>query len=478
MTGSAGGDRFSAHEQLMWDMERDPFMNPNAACLMLLDSTVDIDQLRERLKYTVIQTPRLLHRVIESVNPIEPPIWMPDAEFDLDRHFRVQRVPAPGGELELFAMATRLAAEPLDRRHPLWRFVVIDGLASGAHALWMIVHHVIGDGHGQVRMAAGFTDLEADAEPPAPVDLDAFVADAVEASGPLPRDIDLRAQAQLAGHMATSYAETARRVLGELALWPADPQRARDRISSFQTFAESALSGMRPPASSGSTSGASLWKARSANRHLEHVSVPFDAFKAGAKSRGASINEAYMAAMIQATVSYHQERETPVASLTGSFVLSTRKKGQKSANAFTPVAVRFSGEPMTLTERMASVAEDIAAAREAAADTGGISALSGVANMVPTAAATRFARSQAAGIDFATSNVPGWAGMDLFITGTRLAHTIVQGPVAGTPVNATAISGGNTFDVGLHIDPVAIAEPEAFAALAGSALAEVCADDS
>jgi len=473
-TATGANGRFSAHEKLMWDMERDSFMNPNAASLMLLDGTVDIDQLRERLAYTVTQTPRLAHRVVDSVNPAEPPCWMPDAGFDLDRHFRVQRVPSPGGEPELFAMATRLAREPLDRAHPLWRFVVIEGLASGNSAVWMIVHHVIGDGHGQVRMAAGFTDLTADAKPPKPVDLQAFITDAVGAAGPVPADIDLRAQAQFAGKVATSYADTARRVLGELALWPADPQRARDKINSFHAFAEAAVDGLRSTSSDDAAPGAPLWKMRSADRHLEHVTVPFDRFKAGAKAMGASINDAYMAAMVHAAVTYHQDRNTGLVSLTGSFVLSTRKRGDRAANAFTPVPVRFDAQPLALAERLTNVAAATAAARDAAAETGGVSALSGLANMIPTAAATRFARSHAAGIDFATSNVPGWAGVELFITGARLAHTVVQGPVAGTPVNATAISGGNTFDVGLYIDPAAITEPGAFADLVQDALTDVC----
>jgi hypothetical protein len=89
---------------------------------------------------------------------------------------------------------------------------------------------------------------------------------------------------------------------------------------------------------------------------------------------------------------------------------------------------------------------------------GGMSALSGVANWLPTSVVTSAARATAGKIDFATSNLRG-APMPLYVSGARVLRIVTMGPVAGTACNATALSYENSFDIGLFIDPTAIESP-------------------
>ncbi len=99
-------------------------------------------------------------------------------------------------------------------------------------------------------------------------------------------------------------------------------------------------------------------------------------------------------------------------------------------------------------------------------------ALSGVANLLPTSVVTRAARAQAAKIDFATSNLRG-APFPLYVSGARVLNLVTMGPVAGTACNATAMSYDGSFEIGLFLDPEAIADPADFRDAIEQAFAEI-----
>ncbi len=58
-------------------------------------------------------------------------------------------------------------------------------------------------------------------------------------------------------------------------------------------------------------------------------------------------------------------------------------------------------------------------------------------------------------MDFATSNMRG-APVPTYVSGARILWTGTLGPVAGTAFNLTAMSYDDSFDIGLHVDPVAV----------------------
>ena len=84
--------------------------------------------------------------------------------------------------------------------------------------------------------------------------------------------------------------------------------------------------------------------------------------------------------------------------------------------------------------------------------------LAGVANLLPTSLVTSVARSQAAGMDFATSNVRG-AKSQLYISGAAVTGNYPFGPLAGTAFNLTTMSYHGSLDMGLFVDPVAVEDP-------------------
>lgn len=469
-------ERMSEHEALMWNIEKDPWMNPSGAALVLLDSPIDPDAFRKVMRNAVAQIPRFRQRVVPGFGRISTPAWVPDHEFDMDHHLRQVTLPGDGSERELFDLATRLYQEPLDRTRPLWRFVMIDGLASGGGALWMLTHHAVADGIGQIRLAELYQSRDRKTPPPPEVDLEQILADAVaehrkkEEGGDLATDLRTTLT-RSTSHLVRRQLGLSRRVAGELAMWPADPSRANERLGDVSAVARSTV-GQLVNTDGEAATGSPLWRERSRHRHLEHVRVPLDELKTAAKHHGASINDAFLAAMTEAVVRYHAERDTPLEMVNTSFVLSTRKGSAAGGNSFTPVPVHVSGHEMPMVDRLADVADRIAHAKDDATKGGGVSMLSGVINLLPTSVVTRAARGQAAKLDIATSNLRS-APFPVYVVGSKVLGTVAMGPVAGTPCNATAMSAENNFDIGLFMDPTAITDPADFRRCVEESFAEL-----
>ena len=85
------------------------------------------------LRYQLVDIPFKLHH----------PMWVENAELDIDYHLRQVSVPAPGGRRELDQLIGEIAGTPLDRNRPLWEMYVAEGLTGGRIAVIHKVHHVL-----------------------------------------------------------------------------------------------------------------------------------------------------------------------------------------------------------------------------------------------------------------------------------------------------------------------------------------------
>ena len=128
-------ERMSDAEALMWNVEKDPWLNPSGGSLIMLDGPIDLDHFKAMLAAAVAEVPRLRERVVPSFGRLSPPTWQPDAEFDLDYHVRNVALPKPGDERQLLDLVAQIYQDPYDRTRPLWMFYVIDGVAGGATAM-------------------------------------------------------------------------------------------------------------------------------------------------------------------------------------------------------------------------------------------------------------------------------------------------------------------------------------------------------
>ncbi len=123
-----------------------------------------VEEVRAHLETRLDRLPRYRQHLSEPrTGGLQWPSWKHDPEFDLAAHVRHATLPAPGGDDELLEWAGDYYSHRLDRAHPLWEVVVLDGLKGGRWALVSKTHHCLVDGVGSVD--AGYLLLDADAEP-------------------------------------------------------------------------------------------------------------------------------------------------------------------------------------------------------------------------------------------------------------------------------------------------------------------------
>jgi diacylglycerol O-acyltransferase / wax synthase len=95
------------------------------------------------------------------------PVFVEDSDLDLDHHIDHATLPAPGGSEELDRLCASLAEGCLDRRRPLWRLTLVDGLDGDRQALILAVHHCLMDGAALLTTFSRLFSSE-DAQPPSP----------------------------------------------------------------------------------------------------------------------------------------------------------------------------------------------------------------------------------------------------------------------------------------------------------------------
>ncbi len=450
--------KMSDAEALMWNVEKDPWMNPSGGVVTTLDRPLDVEAFRARIRQSVAEIPRLRERVVSTTGRLTNPTWTPDTEFDFDWHVRHVSLPSPGTDRQLFDLTALLLADPYDRTRPLWQFFVIDGLSEGRGALFWRFHHSIMDGRAAIRLTESYMDLSRAAPLAEPVDIAALIAEAASHASHHDAEGSNSSVAGAAGQVVDAMRGPigfARRVASEMLLMGADPSRGPEAGASVAHTVQALRDQLGSPGSAGST----LWKNRSRRRHVEALSMPLAHAKAAAKALGGSINDLFVAGAVEGAFAYHQVHGERPEYLNVSFVVSTRDDSAIGGNSFTPSVVKIPTAAASPAEQVQALG---ALMGERRADVGGggglLSNVATIAKLLPTSVVTGFARQQAGAVDFATSNMRG-APFDVYIAGARLLRNVTLGPVAGTAFNMTCLSMGDHLDIGMHIDPVAVAEP-------------------
>jgi diacylglycerol O-acyltransferase / wax synthase len=127
--------------------------------LLMLEAPVDVERVERTLAARLLVYRRFRQRVESGVTGTW---WSDDPNFDISRHIKRVRLPAPGGRKELERFVADLAAQPLDPLHPLWQYHIIEEYEGGV-ALVARVHHCIADGIALVGVMLSLTDERPDA---------------------------------------------------------------------------------------------------------------------------------------------------------------------------------------------------------------------------------------------------------------------------------------------------------------------------
>jgi WS/DGAT/MGAT family acyltransferase len=113
------------------------------------------ERLKALLRSKIHRVPPFYQCIKRVPLDLEHPYWVPDPDFDIDRHVHRIGIPEPGDKEELGKLVGEIAAKPLDRSRPLWELWVVEGLDDGQVALITKMHHAAGDG-----MASGYLMLQ------------------------------------------------------------------------------------------------------------------------------------------------------------------------------------------------------------------------------------------------------------------------------------------------------------------------------
>jgi diacylglycerol O-acyltransferase len=128
--------------------------------LMVIDGDLDRETyVRLLQEHVVDRFPRFRQRPRHAWLPWPGQWWEDDPSFDLDRHVREVRLPAPGDDSALEDHVASCLSRALDRQHPLWEVHLVRGYAGGT-AIYTRLHHALADGTALFRVVLSLADEE------------------------------------------------------------------------------------------------------------------------------------------------------------------------------------------------------------------------------------------------------------------------------------------------------------------------------
>ncbi|MBF6068168.1 wax ester/triacylglycerol synthase family O-acyltransferase [Nocardia farcinica] len=150
----------------------------HVCALLILDPTAEgadysFDAFKAELGRRLAYVPQMRRRLRQVPLNLDHPLWVEDADFDLDYHIRRYGLPRPGGRKELAELVGDIASTPMDRSRPLWQMSVVEGVDGDKVAVISKYHHAAVDGITGANMMMHLCDFEPGAtrtEAPEPPD--------------------------------------------------------------------------------------------------------------------------------------------------------------------------------------------------------------------------------------------------------------------------------------------------------------------
>ena len=431
-------------EALMWRAEGDPRLRSTITSLELLDTTPDWERFLAAHDWATRLVPRFRQRVVEPALGLGTPTWVVDPDFDLHYHVRRVRLPGDGSQEELLALAEQLAMVPFDKARSPWEVILIEGLAGGQAAYMLKLHHATTDGLGAVQLLGMLHSTSREPtkdkqqvpppepEPTTPMDL---------MRGQLVRDV-LGAP----GRVVSAAGGVARGLAGGPAA-----------VGGALKFGGSLRRMLADP----ETTGSPLLAERSLSWRFLAFDVGFAPLRAASKSVDASLNDAFVAALLGGFRRYHEELGSPIRTMPIAIPISIRKEGDgEGGNAIAAARLAAPVGIVDPGERMQAIGAQVRAARKEPA----MAALGIVAPALarlPAPLISQLAGDLTKANDLQASNVPGIRD-DRYIAGARIERAYGFGPLPGCATMITLVSHGDLCCIGVNLDPAAVTDVPRF----------------
>jgi HAD superfamily hydrolase (TIGR01490 family) len=434
-------------ETAMWRAEAaDPRLRANVALLEILDTAPEWDRLRAAHEWASRMVPRMRQRVVEPALGLGAPRWVTVAELDLDQHVHRVALDPPGSTRQLLDVVGEFVSRPLDRDHPLWQVLLVEGLADGRAGYVVKTHHSTTDGLGAVQLMSRLHSHTREHDPARP-----------EPPVPVPEEVS---PLEVAAEHVTDVDRSAplavlRSGAGELGGLLRPLEAASAAVDTVVGTARSATRSL------GARGGSELLTPRGGDWHLEVLDVPLADLKVGAKAGGGSLNDGYLAAVIGGFRRYHQRLGAPLGGLTLGIPISLRAQDDpQGGNRFTGARLTADLAEADPAARIAAVREFVLSVRSAGA--GGASAVNDLVGPVlgwlPAPVLGAVSGALTSGNDVQVSNVPG-VTRPVYIAGSRIERMFPFGPLPGCAAMVTLLSQEGTCCIGLNLDSTAVTDP-------------------
>ena len=441
-----------------------------------------VPTLRRHLAERLALAPVLRRRVWWMPLNLANPAWV-DAEPDLRHHVIALKLPASAkqgdGMAELEAEVGRLHAQPLDRSRPLWKFVVLEGLAPTPDGrkrvgLYAQFHHAAVDGQAAVALVRVIMDVSPEGRK-------------IEAR-PSKRSkvFSLGMGQMLRGAIANEALQVAG-IIKQL------PSTLGTLGSLAKSVAGRALSGSTLLHGRHATSGPSnvtlaprtvFNRSVGTTRSFAGISLPLPRLKRMGKTHGATLNDMVLVICGTALRRYLAKHGTvPRKSLIAAVPVSLRAAGNTTSDTQASMSlVSLGTHTADLRKRIAHVLAATAAMKET---------LGTVKNILPTdypsigvpwlveAAAALYGRAKVADrlpqlANVTISNVPG-PPVPLYLAGARMVCNFPTSIVVhGIALNITVESYDQQMDFGLVADAHAMPDVRLLADAIQIAFDDLC----
>ncbi len=422
----------------------DPTMRSTVVALTILATTPPWERLRARIERLTLLVPTLRMRPLYGALGLSAPRMAVDPDFDLDVHLRRYRLPDDAGWAHLLDDARRMSLTDFDQDRPLWEAALVEGLPDGQAALLLKLHHSIADGQATVAMGLALFEFGPDPDPNEAPPPPAPVAEAVGV-----RDVtyanladELRRGGELAVSVVRGALDFARGTVTETrATWG----RAWSTVTSIGRVAAVPDGPLSP-----------IMVGRGTTSRFAAFDLPFADIRAAAKSRGLSVNDAFMAAVALGMDAYHRRHGVLADELRVNVPISLRgDAGDRSGQASNAVSIaRFPMPVAGLTsDELMALAHDLVAQWKAEPAIRLADPLAEVSWLVPVPMLAHAARAS----DVTTSNVPG-PPLALYLAGARMIAAYPLVATIGAAVNISMVTYDGSAFVGLSADDRAVSD--------------------
>ncbi len=446
----------NALESLMWRAESDPRLRSTICALELLDCVPDWKRFETACEWASRMVPRFRQKVVEPSLGLGNPCWVNDPDFDLHYHVRRIRLPEPAGWPELLAAAEQVAMTPFDKARSPWEAVLFEGLPGGRAAHLLKMHHSTTDGMGGFQLFSQLHSPTRESNPNKP-----------QPTVPMP---EWTTPSEL---LAEQIGRDARALPGLLSGLSGIVGAVTNPVETAQEalrFGSSMMRVLGDPDAEGSP----ILRGRSLSWRFLALDVDFADLRGASKAAGASLNDAFLAALLGGFRRYHDELDAPVDRIPIAIPINVRREGDAAGgNRF--AGARFAG-PVGIVdpaERMEVIGTLVRAARnEPAVDA--MALLAPALSRLPGPLISKLAGGLTKANDLQASNVPGLRH-DAYLAGAKIERFYGFGPLPGCAAMITLITHGETCCIAGNVDPAAVTDIERFTRCLAEGFSEVLA---